>query len=201
MKKIPDKEILDNLAFVFFNFFIDDNCKEGALSILKILDFDYNYEKGELIYEGYSPSLIYFKEELECTPYTYSEKENTIAKIGIKKKDFFSKNISKVTPLKLKHFDVECIENVLNSMNKDTSNSMSTLLDSIGWTISLEGDTYRIHFVGGSNYELWNEVINEPIEPWDNDIEKGAIDWKTGNDWNDGLDLEKDIPKNWVENL
>ncbi len=34
--------------------------------------------------------------------------------------------------------------------------------------------------------------------PWDYDIEEGETDWKQGDDWEDGLDLDKDLPEHWI---
>ena len=36
------------------------------------------------------------------------------------------------------------------------------------------------------------------MTPWYYDIEDEDLDWKHGDDWEDGLDLEKDLPKHWI---
>ena len=72
---------------------------------------------------------------------------------------------------------------------------LSTVLESIGWVIRYESDGFNIHFVGSSTYEVWKE----PIIPWNYDLEEDACDWKSGDDWRDGFNLEKDFPPNWKE--
>ena len=36
------------------------------------------------------------------------------------------------------------------------------------------------------------------MTPWDFDLEEEDTNWRDGDDWEDELDLDKDIPKHWI---
>jgi len=164
------KEIIYNLANIFFNYYTESEQKKNALSILKIFDLEYNEKINRLLYVGEEPYMITPEEVSDFT--------------------------SKITPLSLTSFDIECIETVLNKYEvKVIAPSLSPIFDAIGWILRLDVDKYRIHFIGGCDYDIWNE----PVIPWDYDLEDDACDWKSGNDWADGFDLSKDLPKNWLD--
>lgn len=99
-----------------------------------------------------------------------------------------------ITPISLNPFDIECIETVLNNMGLDGP-VLSPLLDCMGWVITRDEDgKYKIHFIGGSNYEVWRE----PGIPWDYDMDLEDKNWNEGSNWVDGWDLNKDVPESWI---
>lgn len=158
------------LASAFFEFFPED--KSDALLILKIFDFEYNAEKKELRNYNFKDFLM-------------KDGEQDISLL-------FAPH-----PMKITHYDHECIENILNSGNtQNPVKNLSPLFDSIGWVLRNDGDINRIHFVGSSSYEIWNE----PDISWDEDLDEKSCDWKSGTGWTDGWDLDKMLPiRNWNE--
>lgn len=113
----------------------------------------------------------------------------------IHKRDRKEIDIWKVTPLKLNALDVESIVSLINSDKIRDPKILAPMLSSIGWVLRKGVDSWEIFFVGSELYKVWNE----PVVRWDEDLEEDCTDWKSGNDWEDGWDLEKDIPKTWLE--
>lgn len=99
----------------------------------------------------------------------------------------------KITPYIFSDEEIEDIEGILNKEYNYAPNA-SPLLDCLGWVIRKEFDYFKIRYALSLLYEFWNE----PLVPWDFDIEEEDINWWDGDDWEDGLDLSKDIPKHWI---
>ena len=99
----------------------------------------------------------------------------------------------KVTPYIFSEEEIEAIEEILNRTYNYAPNA-SPLLDCMGWVIRKEFDYYKIRYALSSLYEFWEE----PLTPWDFDLEEEDTNWRDGDDWEDGLDLDKDIPKHWI---
>lgn len=99
----------------------------------------------------------------------------------------------KVTPYIFSEEEIEDIEEILNREYNYAPNA-SPLLDCMGWVIRKEFDCYKIRYALSSLYEFWEE----PLTPWDFDIEEEDTDWRNGDDWEDGLDLSKDLPRHWI---
>lgn len=99
----------------------------------------------------------------------------------------------KITPYIFDTEEIEAIENILNKEYNYAFNA-SPLLDCLGWVIRKEFDCFRMRYALSSIYDL----NQEPLVPWDYDIEEGETDWKHGDDWEDGLDLDKDLPEHWI---
>ena len=159
---ILSEPVVRNLASIFKYNYENTDMRDSAMSILKILDFD--YKRGQLLYqekeiEGY-----------DDLPVSY-----------------------RITPITLISFDVDCVETALNKLGV-AATILSPILDSIGWSFTKEDGGYRLHFLGGANYEVWRE----PGIPWDYDMDAEDKNWREGSDWPDGIDLSKDIPERWV---
>lgn len=99
----------------------------------------------------------------------------------------------KVTPYIFSEEEIEAIEEILNRTYNYAPNA-SPLLDCMGWVIRKEFDYYKIRYALSSLYEFWEE----PLTPWDFDLEEEDTNWRDGDDWEDELDLDKDIPKHWI---
>jgi len=165
-----DKDTVDNIVNVFFTCYPEDEDKRLALLILKIINFKYSFDTGDLTYIGRSPVHFYKKDHLE-------DKMSFV-----------------ITPVYFSLYDLESIQIAINSypITSDIP-KVSPLLDSLGWVVRLETDGYKLHFVGSATYEVWKE----PIVPWNYDLEEDACDWKSGDDWRDGFNLDRDFPPNW----
>lgn len=162
------REVSYNICHTFFQFFKDTEMEDNCLSVLKIFDISYNDRIGRLCHPAPNP-FMWAKEDV-------------------------SKQRSLITPLKLKPFDLDCIETVLNKQDiAPYATKLSPLFDALGWVLRLEVDRYCIHFIGGAEYEVWNE----PTVPWDYDLDKSQLDWKSGDDWRDGFNLDKELPVDW----
>lgn len=109
--------------------------------------------------------------------------------------DILSKEASsfRVTPYVFSDEEVSDIESILNKEYNHAPNA-SPLLDCLGWIIREEFGYYKIRYALSSLYEFWAE----PLVPWDFDIEEYDINWRDGDDWEDGLDLSKDLPRHWI---
>ena len=163
-----DRKTLYNICHVFFQYFKDTDLEDKCLSVLKIFDISYNKRIDRICYIGQKSFML--------------SKEDTIRQQDL------------ITPLKLKHFDLDCIETVLNSSDiAPYANKLSPLFDALGWVLRYEVDRHCIHFIGGADYEVWNE----PMVPWDYDLDKSQLDWKSGDDWRDGFNLDKELPIDW----
>lgn len=159
---ILSEPVVKNLASIFKYNYENTDMRNSAMSVLKILDFE--YKKGKLLYQekeidGY-----------DNLPVSY-----------------------RITPITLIPFDVDCIETSLGLLGA-AATSLSPILDSIGWIFTRDGDRYKLHFIGGSRYEVWRE----PGIPWDYDMDSMDKNWREGSDWPDGIDLSKDIPERWI---
>lgn len=98
-----------------------------------------------------------------------------------------------ITPYIFASEEIEAIEEILNKEYNYAFNA-SPLLDCVGWIIRKEFDCYKTRYALSSIYEIGSE----PMTPWYYDIEDEDLDWRHGDDWEDGLDLEKDLPKHWI---
>lgn len=177
------EDVLNNLVKVFFTCYPTDEDKKIALLIYKILDFKYDFDKGELTYYGSSSSVYFYKINYDNP----LKDENNI----------YAKDITfKVTPIELSLFDLDCVKQAINQFPSASEVlKVSPILESIGWIIRCEADGFNIHFVGSSTYEVWNE----PSLPWNYDLEDDACDWKSGDDWRDGFNLEQEFTPKWKE--
>ena len=109
-------------------------------------------------------------------------------------KRFIHKGVTyDITPYIFASEEMEAIEEVLNRSYNYAYNA-SPLLDCMGWVIRKEFDSYKTRYALSYIYE----ISSEPMTPWYYDIEDEDLDWKHGDDWEDGLDLEKDLPKHWI---
>ena len=186
--KLPESA-KDILSKVFYSIYSnDDGALRDAMSVLKIMDFEWDSKNRVLV---------------------DSKTERPMPKEKSKESPW------QVIPVKnLTNFDVDCIEKVLNTrvMEKLKPESLSPLLESIGWNIQRHGDTYRIHFVGGTDYweshdfnqwdKGWTEGWQEPWipdsikNPWAGEadtlkivrLQYPRIDW----------DTDKKIPEEWT---
>ena len=177
------KDTVKNLVKVFFMYYPTEEDKKIALSIYKILDFKYDFDKGELIYYGTGSPVYFYK-----TDYDNPLKDED---------NLYAKNATfEVTPVELSLFDLDCVRQALSQFasNSDAL-KLSPVLEAIGWIIRCESDGFNVHFVGSASYEVWKE----PIIPWDYDLEEDACDWKSGDDWRDGFNLERDFPPKWTD--
>ena len=176
------KDTVKNLVKVFFIYYPTDEDKKIALSIYKILDFKYDFDKGELVYYGTGSPVYFYKTEYE-SPLTED--------------NLYAKNVSfEITPVELSLFDLDCVRQAINQFSSNSdAQKLSTVLEAIGWVLRCEVDGFNVHFIGSSTYEIWNE----PVIPWNYDLEEDACDWKSGNDWRDGFNLDKDFPPKWTE--
>lgn len=176
------KDTVKNLVKVFFIYYPTDEDKKIALFIYKILDFKYDFDKGELVYYGTGSPVYFYKTEYE-SPLTED--------------NLYAKNVSfEITPVELSLFDLDCVKQAINQFSSNSdAQKLSTVLEAIGWVLRCEVDGFNVHFIGSSTYEIWNE----PVIPWNYDLEEDACDWKSGNDWRDGFNLDKDFPPKWTE--
>lgn len=160
---ILSKATINNIASVFKYTYEKMGNESVALSVLKILDFDYK-----------DKCLLYKDSPIE----NYDELDVSF----------------EITPISLNSFDIDCIETVLNNLGLEGP-VLSPLLDCIGWVITRdENSKYKIHFIGGPNYEVWRE----PGIPWDYDMDSEDKNWIEGSNWVDGWDLSRDTPREWV---
>ena len=94
----------------------------------------------------------------------------------------------------IKYFDVLYIEELLN----DCENWMvvSPLFDCIGWVISNRTGKVKLEYVGSYLDSSWLDPLDDEIDYWV-DLEEEDFDWKSGDNWPDGLDLEKKEKPFW----
>ena len=147
---LPNSAILA-LGGIFYRIYRQtDDATKDAMAILKIFDFSWNQKTGILTYEKGGESVRLTKEMcLRTSPF-------------------------EVVPVKnISNFDLDCLEKVLNTRSMvglKSAEGLYPLFECIGWKISHDGDTYRLHYLGGTDYwegNLWNE-------PWD---DEGFPDW------------------------
>ena len=135
---------------------------EAMISVLRVLDFEY-LDKDEI--------LVYFGDKI----YGFKKPKNPYL-------------TNKVTPLDIKSYDRECIEDILNNDKYKTYTvALNPIFEAMGWVLTTLTGTVRMHFEGSPTYEIWNE----PLLRWDEDLDDDCCDWKSGTNWRDGLDLEK----------
>lgn len=136
------------IGSVFFNTYKTKDAKADALSVLKILDFNWNSSNDTLIYEN--TGEVMSKES--CSEY----------------------NPFQVVPFNnISSFDLDCLEKVLNTRFMKgvlSPAGLSPLFECLGWKLELSGDTYRLHFVGGTDY--WE---SKDPKQWDKEWTDG---WK-----------------------
>ena len=167
------REIAVNISEIFFFYkkrFEEENnplAIELLVSILRLLDFEFLTKENTLVFFGKEPIKI--------------------------KGDDNPKATYKVTPLDIKTYDRECLEDLLNSSKYLTVvPKIAPLFESIGWVVNSRSGTIRLCFEGSGTYEIWNE----PLLRWDEDIDDDSCDWRSGTGWKDGLDLEN-IKYDW----
>lgn len=146
--------------------------------------FKYNYEDKDMVNSAMAILKI-LDFEYKSGKLLYQEKEiNGYDNLPVS---------YRITPITLIPFDVECIEEVLNNLDIEAT-PFSPILDSIGWIFTKEDEKYKLHFTGGSQYEIWRE----PGIPWDYDMDSEDKNWREGSDWPDGIDISKDFPVKWI---
>ena len=171
------KEVLGS---VFYSVGKTPDAIDDLMSILKILDFRWDAKNQVLIDESTEKPLP--REKL--------------------------KHVSqwKCVPIKnLSNFDLDCMEKVLNTriMKELPTERVGILFESIGWQIKKHGDTYRLHFIGGTDYwetdnywkTDWKEPWNDEIQPLNNDTLKMVkLEYPNLPNW----DPDNEIPKEWT---
>ena len=171
-------ETLVNIAKAFFycRSVIQERDKtstalDAMVSVLRVINFDF-LEKDEI--------LVYYGDRL----YWFKKPEKI-------------KLPNKITPVDIKSYDRECIEDILN-MEKYIQDIIliNPIFEAMGWVLTVLSGTVRMHFEGSATYEIWNE----PLLRWDEDMDDDSCDWKSGTGWRDGLNLEN-IKYDWLENL
>ena len=147
---LPNSAILA-LGAIFYRIYRQtEGATKDAMAVLRIFDFDWNPKTDSLSYEKGGESVEITKDMcLKTSPF-------------------------EVVPVKgISTFDLDCLEKVLNSrlmVGLKSAEGLGPLFECIGWKISHDGDTYRLHYLGGVDYwegNLWNE-------PWD---DEGLPDW------------------------
>ena len=166
------------LGCLFYSLGKTPDAIDDLMSILKILDFRWDAKNQVLIDENTEKPIP--REVRLGSPWS-------------------------VVPIKnLSNFDLDCLEKVLNTriMKELPVERLGVLFECIGWQMKKEGDTYRLHFIGGVDYwetnNYWKTDWQEPWKvegkPLDNDTLK-MVKLKYPNiDW----DPEKEIPKEWL---
>ena len=95
--------------------------------------------------------------------------------------------------------DIIYIEEILN----DCENWMvvSPLFDCIGWVVSNRPGKVKLEFIGSYLETSWLDPLEDedPTDYWV-DIEEEDLDWKTGDCWPDGYNLET-MEKPYWKNL
>ena len=163
--KLPNSA-KEALARVFYDLGQSPEAIDDLMSVLKIFDFRWDAKNQVLIDDN--------------TEEVFSEKKA--------KKD----SPWEVIPIKnLSNFDLDCLERVLNTrvMKKiDSPLGLNPLFECLGWTIKLSGDTYRLHFVGGTDYweshdpHQWDKEWTDPasqkdLEDYLNEVSKEVQDY------------------------
>ena len=159
---LPKSAIL-NLGGIFYRIYRQtDDATKDAMAILKILDFSWNEKTERLYYENGGKS------------------------VEVPRELCFKASPFEVVPISnISTFDLDCFEKVLNTRamtGLKSPEGLGPLFECIGWKISKDGDTYRLHYLGGVDY--WEG--NFWAEPWD---DEGYPDWYKN----------QTIPERWDE--
>ena len=148
--KLPNSA-KEALARVFYDLGQSPEAIDDLMSVLKIFDFRWDV-KNQVLIDDNTEKVFPKKKVEKDSPW-------------------------RIIPIKnLSNFDLDCLERVLNTrtMKKIVSPlGLNPLFECLGWTIKLSGDTYRLHFVGGTDYweshdpNQWNKEWTEGWqEPW-----------------------------------
>lgn len=180
---LPNSAVLA-LGGIFYRIYRQtDDATNDAMAILKIFDFSWNPSTEILTYEKNGRS------------------------VELTKKMCLSRSPFEVIPVKnISSFDLDCLEKVLNTrmmVGLKSAEGLYPLFECIGWQIKKHGDTYRLHFVGGTDYwetddywkTDWKEPWNDEIQPLNNDtLRMVKLKYPNLPNW----DLDNEIPKEWT---